>query len=242
MATFERIKRWLRKPLRRNRKKKSSYDSHFNAPIKFSGTDWYINERIVEIAFAIRHISFQEQGNRVLEFGCTRSDLALQLASCGFDVVGVDLRAYPFTHPNLSFYQKNLLNFTDTEGFDYITAISVLEHIGLGAYGETQNRDDLTSVVHKLSQLLRPNGKLLVTVPFGQPHEDSFLRSFSYSQVNQLFLPTGLVLVDEKYFGRYDWKFWQPISRDKTLSFSNRKPDRGPTGTNCIACFAWQEE
>ena len=121
----------------------ANYTFHFNTPIKYFHGDWYVNERIVEIPFVHRHIDIDGTGKSALEFGCTRSELALQLAALGYDVYGVDLRPYPFTHPNMKLYQGNLLDLNDQMEFDLITAISVLEHIGLGVYGETENNSDL---------------------------------------------------------------------------------------------------
>ena len=221
-------------------KSKNDYSNYVNTPIKFIREEWYVNERIVEIAFAHKHISFNGIGKRALEFGCTRSELALQLASLGYEVLGVDLRKYPFTHPRLKFFQHNILDFEDDEGYDYITAISVIEHIGLGAYGETRRETDLQLVMNKLSSILKPGGVLIITVPFGQAYQDKFLRSFTRADVVNLFKSDDINLVDEKYFCRTEFKFWQPCDHQDTVKISNAKSDCGPTGVNCVGCFAWQ--
>jgi 2-polyprenyl-3-methyl-5-hydroxy-6-metoxy-1,4-benzoquinol methylase len=221
---------------------RDTYGQNFNTAVKFIGNDWFVNERIVEVAFALRQISLETTAQRILEFGCARSDLALQLASFGYEVIGIDLRPYPFTHPNLQFKQINLLEFSDDIGFDYITAISVIEHIGLGVYGEGQSRNDLKQVARKMGDLLKPNGKLIVTVPFGKAYEDQFLQSFTYEQITRLFARDDLKLDIEMYFCRHKLKHWQPCSREETITYSNAKIDRGPTGVNCVGCFVWQKK
>ena len=60
---------------------KDNYSKYFNTPIKLFGGDWYVNERIVEYAFVHMHLPFKGIGKRVLEVGCTQSDLSIKLAS-----------------------------------------------------------------------------------------------------------------------------------------------------------------
>ncbi|HSE84296.1 MAG TPA: DUF268 domain-containing protein [Thermodesulfobacteriota bacterium] len=218
-----------------------TYSSHFNTPIKFKHGEWYVNERIIETVFVFNHIGLNGVGKRALEFGCTRSHLALQLASLGYEVCGIDLREYKFTHPGLKFYQQNLLYFEDGEGFDYVTAVSSIEHIGLGAYGEDKNESDLHQVTAKLAGLLKPGGKLIVTVPFGQEYEDEFLRSFTYDSIISLFPREGISLVDERFYYRTNHKFWSPCGIQEAQVISNSKSDRGSTGVNCVGCFAWEK-
>src|SRR3990172_2133274 len=219
----------------------ANYTFHFNTPIKYFHGDWYVNERIVEIPFVHRHIDIDGTGKSALEFGCTRSELALQLAALGYDVYGVDLRPYPFTHPNMKLYQGNLLDLNDQMEFDLITAISVLEHIGLGVYGETENNSDLYRISNKLIEVLKPGGKLIVTVPIGPALQDKFLRSFRYDDFILLFSQDNLRLEDERFFCRSDYKFWQHSDKKFASNFSNSKSDRGPTGVNFVGCFAWRK-
>ena len=64
------------------------YSSYFNTPVKFHGGEWYVNERIVELAFVHHHLHLDGTDKRLLDLGCTRSDLAMQLAALGYQVVG----------------------------------------------------------------------------------------------------------------------------------------------------------
>ena len=54
-----------------------------------------INERIVEIPFVFQNLILKK-GSKVLEFGCCQSSLAMQLASLGYRVTGVDFNDYEF--------------------------------------------------------------------------------------------------------------------------------------------------
>lgn len=110
--------------------------TYFNSPIKYVRGEWYVTEKIVEQACVLNDIALSGKGKRILDFGCTRNYLSLQCSSLGYEVVGVDLRKYNHTHPNFHSYQKDILEYNDVTGFDYIITISVLEHVGLGFYGK----------------------------------------------------------------------------------------------------------
>ncbi|MHA1294763.1 MAG: hypothetical protein ACTSQJ_19160 [Promethearchaeota archaeon] len=95
-----------------------NYLDFINTPIKFFKNKLYIGGGIIEQIFVLNNIDLNGLGKRFLDFGCAKKYLALQLASLGYEVVAIDLRKYKFNHPNLKFYQKNLLNFEDEQGFD----------------------------------------------------------------------------------------------------------------------------
>src|SRR5260370_5607254 len=58
-------------------------------------------ERAVEVPFAFQHLALPE-GARILDFGCCESKLAIELASLGYKVMGVDGHDYELRHPHLS--------------------------------------------------------------------------------------------------------------------------------------------
>ncbi|MFX1588677.1 MAG: class I SAM-dependent methyltransferase [Promethearchaeota archaeon] len=213
----------------------------FDTPIKFINRNWYVNERIIEVPFVLNNIELSGQGKRLLDFGCTGSYLALQLASLGYEVIGIDIRYYQFTHPNFTFYKTNILDFEDNKGFDYITSVSVLEHVGLGAYGGEKNISDLRNTTIKLTELLKPEGKIIITVPFGKESEDDFERSFSRKEILSLFNHDNMELIKENYYYRNKLKFWYQCDLTTAMTFSNVKEDRGPTGANCVGCFIWKK-
>lgn len=216
---------------------RDGYAMYFNTPIKFIEGEWFVNERLVEMLFVHNQIAVDGEGRRALEFGCTKSHLALELCSLGYQVVGVDLREYPFNHPNLRFTRCNLLEFEDDAGFDLITTISVLEHIGLGAYGEGSDSADLARVLGKLAELLKSDGTLIVTVPVGTPNVDSFLRSFGVGEFEQLLAAAGLSVATSRLFVRQDFKYWYRLGPDQVPTVPNDPDNRGHTGVNGVGCF-----
>ncbi|MBD3214337.1 MAG: methyltransferase domain-containing protein, partial [Candidatus Lokiarchaeota archaeon] len=185
---------------------------------------------------------FNGVNKRILEFGCFKSYLAIELATIGYDVTGIDLRDYSFKHPNLRFFKINILNYMDEEKFDYITSISTIEHIGLGYYDQNEKGTDLNKVCEKLVSLLKDGGKLIFTVPVGMRYQDHFLRSFTRDEVINLF-KGHLELVKETYFRRYqNYQYWIRCGKNDIKQVSNDREDCGPFGVNGIGCYVWKKK
>ena len=70
-----------------------------------------VSERIVEYPLVFQQ--FAKMGKKVqtiLDFGCVEDLLPIHLASLGYKVTGLDLRQYPFTHPNFEFVRADILS------------------------------------------------------------------------------------------------------------------------------------
>ena len=217
----------------------TNFESFFNVPIQFNRKDRIvINERIVEIPFIFSAITSKNKSKKILDFGCTRSWLSLSLASLGHSVYGIDLRDYPFTHPNFVFQKVNILDFQELN-FDYIISLSTLEHVGLGAYGEPYSQEALVEVVKKIHLLLRGGGTLLLTLPVGIPSEDRFEKSFAPEEILELFTNHSFHLIEERYFKRHSGINWQPCPREEIAVVSNSLEARHEfgSGVNGVGCF-----
>ncbi len=106
----------------------------------------------------------------VLEIGANDEPTSNILALAGYTVFGVDLKPYmsrvnlPL---NLTFIQAdfNFLRFDSP--FDTIVSLSTIEHVGLGAYGETPYADGDMLTMENAYKALRNGGKVYLTVPVG---------------------------------------------------------------------------
>jgi SAM-dependent methyltransferase len=127
------------------------------------------SERVVERSWLFRESAALPPGCRILDVGCSESLISFELASAGFKVVGVDIRDYSLHHPNLQFLRADICN-TGLQpcSFDAAVALSTVEHIGLGFYGDTSGESALDSAMNAIWQLLRPGAPMLLTVPFGR--------------------------------------------------------------------------
>jgi SAM-dependent methyltransferase len=222
--------------------KETCIETYFNVPFKFYGPRLYfVNERIIEVPFVFSELNVNKKTLKIFDFGCTRSWVALSLTSMGHLVYGIDLRHYPYQHKNLVFRKQNILEFQE-KGFDIAIALSSLEHVGLGAYGEEKNPEALTGVLVKIKELLVPGGRFLLTVPAGKPSLDGFMRSFAPDEIEKLVTSTGFFLEKSCYFKRQNPEQWLPCSREDILEVSNHPDDRKAYGGgNGVGCLVFQK-
>jgi SAM-dependent methyltransferase len=126
-----------------------------------------VSERILENIFV--HSRLPAPPGRLLDLGCAESINAIEMASLGFQVVGVDLRRLPLEHPNFEMVQANIAKLPFPDGsFDVVVSLSTIEHVGLGWYTQEEQGNSDHRVIAEAARVLRPGGRFLLTVPFGR--------------------------------------------------------------------------
>ncbi|MCF6150271.1 MAG: class I SAM-dependent methyltransferase [Candidatus Kuenenia sp.] len=66
----------------------------------------------------------------------------------------------------MKFYQSDIFQAEfPAESFDIITMISVLQHIGVGDYGERYTEGGDVKVIKEIARILKKYGLLLLTTP-----------------------------------------------------------------------------
>jgi cyclopropane fatty-acyl-phospholipid synthase-like methyltransferase len=231
----------IRKHLARKIYQEANFETHFNLPLKFqNGSLVATNERIVELPFVFAHIPQGQPPLHILDFGCARSWLSLSLAAMGHQVLGIDLRDYPFQHPQLTFRQENILKLP-SEKFDIVISLSTLEHVGLGAYGATYDPSQLEDVIDKIGALLKSDGMLILTLPVGKPSVDQFERSFAPDEIKHLMQEHALSLACENYYCRTDGLYWKPCPPTRIREVDNDLHARKKigSGVNGLGCYVF---
>ncbi len=177
------------------------------------------SERIVEYPFVYMNLDLAKKG-RVIEIGCCRSRVAIELASLGYKVTACDLKYYDYSHPNLKFIRGDLRHIDlPFNHYDAATAISTIEHTGIGAYGEKLSKRGDWEIVDKIYNILKPNGKFIITVPFGKREINEHERVYNY---NDLFLLLRkFKILKKEFYQGIDRKYWIPISPDKLANISS---------------------
>jgi len=108
-----------------------------------------------------------------LDFGSAFANLSLHAIQRGWNVTGVDLLPHPiyWRHPNFKFVEGDFLQLDFPPAyFDLILNCSAVEHVGLpGRYdvAARENDGDLTAM-QKMFSLLKPGGRMLLTIPVGR--------------------------------------------------------------------------
>jgi len=134
------------------------------------------------------------KGGKILDVGCCYSLLSIQLASMGYEVYGLDVEEYHYTHPNFRFVRSDIrkTNFPD-EYFDVIVAVSTIEHVGIPFSFSKQRplkgksvRGDYEAM-KEIYRILKPLGILLITLPIrGSFVETSTHRIYNKRELNKL--------------------------------------------------------
>jgi hypothetical protein len=74
------------------------------------------------------------------------------------------------------------------------SSLSVIEHVGLGRYGDPLNPAGSRAAAAELARVLAPNGRLYIALPVGVPRVlFNAHRVHSYEQVLDLFAPLKLL-------------------------------------------------
>ncbi len=175
-----------------------------------------VTERILEVPFALAAVGALATGASVLDVGCAESLLALQLASLGYRVTGIDLRKYPFEHDNLEVVVGMIEEWGGpAEPFDGIICLSSIEHFGLGAYGEDVG-DPLADkkAMALLKTWIKPDGTLILSVPFGAATDTPTMRVYNTQRLDDLL--EGWVTKERRYARRTSPIKWEITSRPPT--------------------------
>lgn len=114
-------------------------------------------------------------GKRIFVVGPLDEPLANVLADEGYEVLGLDVRAYDrgavevpeYPQPRYVFRQGDILTEQFVDPFDACVCVSALEHIGLSELGGTQDGGGDRRAAVRVYHALRPGGFFYSTVPVG---------------------------------------------------------------------------
>lgn len=116
----------------------------------------------------------------------------------------VDIRPIDLKIKGLDFIKGDILAlpFKD-KSIESLSSICVIEHIGLGRYGDALDPFGSEKAIKELKRVLSHNGSLYVSVPVNNENRIYFNahRAFTRNSILELFKP--LKLIEEKYiYGR----------------------------------------
>lgn len=127
-------------------------------------------------------------------------------------VTMVDIRPLSLPLESLQFKQGSILElpFTD-ESVESLSSLCVVEHIGLGRYGDPIDPKGTEKAIAELCRVIAPGGRLYLSVPVGEKSIIAFNagRIFALDYLFELFKP--LVVVDRSFIvGKSFQKDYQP--------------------------------
>jgi SAM-dependent methyltransferase len=191
-----------------------------------------VSERIVEQIFVHTHLP--RPPARLLALGCSGSTNAIEMASLGFQVVGVDPHPSPLRHPNFTMIDTHLaeLPFED-ESFDGAVALSTLARLGLGWPVPDERGISDEQAVAEILRVLKPGGRFLATVPFGRGTAPAGQRLYDRARLDRL--STGFRVIERGYGVRDDdaWSF--------TLDEPRAEPTEGNALVNAVCLLVLEK-
>ena len=125
-----------------------------------------LSERSMELPWLIANIGTPK---RMLDIGSADAVYLGILYELCRDLYLCDTRPIKKTVPAYHFAgSAHNLPQAWTNHFDLVTCLSVLDHIGLDAYGNSQDDSMMEAVIREIERVLSPGGRLLLTVPYGR--------------------------------------------------------------------------
>lgn len=163
-----------------------------------------VTERVVEVPWMLAHVG---EARHVLDVGSADATYLSELATrAKATLTAIDTRHF---NPNDSRVTTLVCNvavmpFEWSSRFDLVTCVSVLDHVGLSAYGMREQIGLLGRAVAEMARVLVIGGRLLVTVPFGKnyttDHPGGAQRIFDYESLAELF--AGQFRIDSEAYWR----------------------------------------
>ena len=192
-------------------------------PIGFS-TRVMLTERVVEYPLTFQ--ALPANPTTVLDVGSGNSPLPYHLACTGHSTVAVDFLSYPIQHPNLTALRCDATKLPfRNETFRYVTAISSLEHFGLGGYGDPILADGPLQARTEILRVLKPGGSLIVSLPVGSKRKQQGTSQLDYhvfSRTDLKGFTKGFKISTIRFFHYIEYT-WMPCSEIEAFSHDSER-------------------
>jgi SAM-dependent methyltransferase len=170
-------------------------------------------ERVVEYPLAFQSLPLEPA--TILDVGSGNSPFPYHLACLGHTVHTVDILPYPLHHPNIIEHQCDAMNLPfGNESYKFVTAISSLEHFGLGGYSDPVKVDAPFQARQEVRRVLKNKGTFIVSFPVGRESDPVKSKKANY----RVFTPAlhsrfihGFNVAQQRFFQHAD-HHWLPCT------------------------------
>jgi len=112
----------------------------------------------------------------------------------------VDIRTIDLELPNLFSIEGSILELPfDDHSIDSMSCLCVIEHIGLGRYGDPLDPFGSEKAIKELTRVLKKDGILLISVPVDKENKIYFNAHRAFTREHLLKLFCNFEILDEKY-------------------------------------------
>lgn len=155
-------------------------------------------------------------------------------------VTMIDIRPIKLQLPNLYFKEGSILELPfEDNAIDCISSLCVIEHIGLGRYGDPIDAFGSEKAIKELKRVLKEGGILLFSVPVDDVNKIYFNahRAFTRDYILELF--DGFSILDEKYhYGMKLYDSYEPTKGFGTGLYMMKKDclSKTQSADNALRC------
>ena len=160
--------------------------------------------RIVELPFAYAAASGLPVGTRIATLDSVDTQLPITLASLGLLVTAVGVPQHAISHPNVVAVEEPVERWAGpSEPFDAVFAMSTVAGLGL-------DRDPVEDLDRRMVDLfhkwLRPDGMLVLAVPYGEWSVTRHTRTYDDAHLDELL--SGWQIEEQRVIERVDERIW----------------------------------
>jgi SAM-dependent methyltransferase len=214
------------------------------------GAGW--DERVVEFPW----LFVQGLGGRLLDAGSTLNhphivERCLELVE-SMTITTLTPEPTTFTDHGVSYVYADLRELPFREGwFDSVVCASTIEHVGMDGriYGNDEPRSDDPAAeqrraLKEIRRVIRPGGRLLLTVPFGRAEDHRWLVQFDAPQLDDLIRSVAPAHQQTTIYA-YSERGWQLSSRAEAAGATYwdvhsdpEPPADGAMAARAVACVS----
>jgi SAM-dependent methyltransferase len=188
---------------------------------------WFDHHYVYHTGWAARRLVAMSPRFHV-DFGSSIYFTAIASAFCPFKFY--DYRSAPLSIQGVEAGQADLLDLPfPSDSLESVSCMHVIEHVGLGRYGDPVDYDGDLKAIGELSRVVAPRGSLLFVVPVGRPRlMFNAHRIYDYDQLARVF-GTRFIVED-----------FALITDDRRLILGAQKADADAQWYGC-GCFHFKK-
>ena len=115
-------------------------------------------------------------------------------------VVFVDIRPMSLSMDTIEYKAGSILDLPfDSDSVPSVSSLCVVEHIGLGRYGDPLDPDGSEKAVKELCRIVQPNGNLYISFPILESNRTYFNAHRAFQEEYILSLTDSFKIVENRY-------------------------------------------
>lgn len=146
---------------------------------------------------------FEERPRKHVDVGSSAKTIGI--ISQFVPVTMIDIRPLPVTLPGLQFRKGSILALPFANGsVESISSLCVIEHIGLGRYGDELDAGGSENAIKEIQRVVRKGGTILCSLPVDSKNTVYFNAHRAFTRDYILSLFSDCELIEEKYQYGYE--------------------------------------